>query len=64
MALAGGLGFLGFSNVQMKIVAKMDDALVSVRSPRLSKRATPRKGEELSPKSGPPYPRRSAGQRV
>ncbi len=33
MALAGGLSFLGFSNVQMKIAAKMDDALVTFGRP-------------------------------
>ena len=59
MALAGGLGFLGFSNVQLKIAskAKVDDSGHRRRHRRAQRRA---QGQELRGKR--PHPRRSAGQ--
>jgi cysteinyl-tRNA synthetase len=48
MALAGGLGFLGFSNVQMKIAAKMDDALVTFVTQAIEARNAARKAKNFA----------------
>ena len=48
MALAGGLGFLGFSNVQMKIAAKMDDALVTLVAQAIEARNAARKAKNFA----------------
>jgi cysteinyl-tRNA synthetase len=48
MALAGGLGFLGFSNVQMKIAAKMDDALVTFVAQAIEARNAARKAKNFA----------------
>jgi len=47
LALAGGLGFLGFSNVQLKIAQKMDNALATMVADAIEARATARKKKDF-----------------
>jgi cysteinyl-tRNA synthetase len=48
MALAGGLGFLGFSNTQIKIAAKVDDALVTLVAQAIEARNAARKAKNFA----------------
>jgi cysteinyl-tRNA synthetase len=48
MALAGGLGFLGFSNTQTKIAAKVDDALVMLVAQAIEARNAARKAKNFA----------------
>ena len=48
MALAGGLGFLGFSNTQMKIAAKVDAGLVTLVAQAIEARNAARKAKNFA----------------
>jgi cysteinyl-tRNA synthetase len=47
VALAGGLGFLGFSNVQLKIAAKVDTSLAQMVADAIEARAAARKNKDF-----------------
>jgi cysteinyl-tRNA synthetase len=48
MALAGGLGFLGFSNVQLKIAAKVDTGLAQLVADAIAARNAARKAKNFA----------------